>query len=246
MTGFLILLCEFISGCAYLIRGGSPLFTGKEVAHARYVGCGLATFAFAALIALYPVVDILKTLILIPIFGAGWFFMIVWAWQGYYSIGQSTDPRRNSISWIDFLLNKIFGYQWLTLTQIQALNPRLSGDFGVVTLQVGKESYTFQQGVTIRSQKWRVRRDATGMFLRMMYSLPLFLTLGLVISPTWGVGLLAVIFSALFSIIVVSLYAAYNWILNRCPKFNYSEFFTGYMHFGLTAIYIDLIKHFMK
>ena len=192
--------------CAYLIRGGDyELFDGP-LPGARFWGLGLSTLAFASWQIILGL-----SYYLIPIYAAGWFFTIAFAWESYYSIGSSTSIRRPCVAWIDWLLLHTWGPLVISAA-----------------------------GVTTNSALWRVGRDATGMFLRMMYCLPLFLALGEFSTPGWYICIPAIIYGLAFSFMTVLCYAGYNWL----PWFTYGDKELDWAEFSTGLVFGAMVMTF--
>lgn len=222
---YLITLANIIlQSCGYVLRGGTTQIAGGKLPAKRFLGDALCTFGFVAwafYLVGYSASFATLALVLAAIYYAGWYFTIAFAWQPYYSIGQSLQPRRAGVAWIDWFLSKTWGNYVLISNE----------STGNKTVLAPGKNPTW----------WRIGRDGTGMFLRMMYSLPLFFALGAFLDPKWYIGLLALQFASVFALGTVFIYGIYNWFVPSSWRedndLNLSEVATGAWLGGL-AMYL--------
>lgn len=200
-----LISCCFISACGYLIRGGSTKILNGPVKNGRFIGCIVSVFAFEVL-AIYLNLSVWMVLA----YGIGWYLTVLSSWQPWFSIGQSTSPKRDE-GYIGEILHPIFGVPvpatW--------------------------------------SASRRVAYDSCGMFIRMLDSLPLFITIAMLINFSWYSLFVGTVFSCTFAALIVFIYGGYNWFVPskyRTDKnLNLSEFASGWFIFQLVLAEITCL-----
>ena len=201
-----------ISGCIYLIRGGTEQLWKGPWPDCHLIATAMTPLYFAPFCWKVLHIHGYRLAELTAIHEGLWYFTIAFAWQSYFSIGSSTSQRRVSVGWIDWLLSKTWG---------------------AITVNAA--------GTTTNSAWWRVGRDGTGMFLRMSFALPLFLALGAMFGVSWHHAALAAEYTALFAFVTVLIYGWYNWapwFTYGNAGFNWSEFVTGIWFAGIVFFYL--------
>lgn len=219
MIGLLsVIVAAVVGAVLHRIRGGGLQFIPR-------FGLGRSLWLVTPIVGLiaWPFVGVVNAVIIAALYLAG----SVNGWGSYFDCGGRTDGWRDDpeVWWIDKLLLKWFGPEW-------------AADPGAVAPDRFDVVYN---GGEVRPLSWRRKRDCTGMALRGLHYLPMFLVL-----PAMASSLLAavpgVIAIALFAPSYLAGRTIERWADRRGDRIEVSEYVVGAV-FGaaLAAQYLVVI-----